>query len=656
MRIFLSYASERRRDAEKLSLSLRQDGHDVFFDRSSLTESESYDNRIREKLHRSDLLVYLISPESVEGGSYALSELEVYRRRFPDPSGRVLPVLVAPTESDAIPGYLGAVTILQPVGNLVAEVTAKVSELARLRRRARRRLAAIGATLLAALAAAAAGAFFLVRPAPPPEPNRVRTFRSFSMFAEPNQDSRITNVVKEGTEFTLMPKGGNENWVRARLDDGAEGWVMAQDLSVVESTVKKIDVAQGFGFRGAYWQLYFTSPRPQGERRNEYGIDARLVDAINRCQKTLDIEASSLNSRMITDAIIDAHRRNVAVRVVTDAKKLDGGTFGELVQNGIPVKTGGARGKLVLSQFSILDNKAVWTGSWTYTDKGTYENNDNSLVLESPEIVAVYAARFNLMYEGGQAPPDAGGEGGLEQQRRRLPQGVNIYFSPEDDVQQAVRSVLSSAKSSIRFMTQGFDHESIAGALEEKARGGVQVQGVIEAGFQRSASGWRLLLSDASKLDVRVDGNPNILHHNCIVIDDKVVLTGSIRLNRSMKFDFGDMAVISDGNLAAKYGAEFQRVWGTAADVRALARACLGRYEPKPGSSLSVTAEEGALVLEGAGQPRVRLEPKSIGSAFEFACKDADAKVTFYKGEGGKVTHLILERGDQPEVRADKVE
>ncbi len=125
MKIFLSYASEQRPVAEPLTLALEADGHEVFFDRHDLPVGGSYHDRIRDAVDDADRYVFLISPESVEPGSYALTELSLAQARWPRPSGRVLPVMAAPTPFDRLPPYLGAVTVLQPKGNLAAEVAAQ---------------------------------------------------------------------------------------------------------------------------------------------------------------------------------------------------------------------------------------------------------------------------------------------------------------------------------------------------------------------------------------------------------------------------------------------------------------------------------------------------------------------------------------------------
>lgn len=152
MKIFVSYASEYRDLAERLALALQAEGHESFFDRTRLHAGQPYNAELRAAIEDCDLFVFLVAPESVAPGCYALSELSVAENRWRHPAGRVLPVLVAPTPFASLPPYLGAVTLLQPKGDVVAETVAAI---ARQQRRPRRRL--FVAALVVLLAAVAAG-------------------------------------------------------------------------------------------------------------------------------------------------------------------------------------------------------------------------------------------------------------------------------------------------------------------------------------------------------------------------------------------------------------------------------------------------------------------------------------------------------------------
>lgn len=129
MQIFLSYASEDRPIAETIHLALLSAGHQVFFDQRSLPPGGDYRASIEEAVRRCDLVIFLISDDSVNPKSYALTELNYARVRWPHPAGRVLPVMIRNTDYANIPAYLRAVTVLEPVGDTPAEVCNAVARL-----------------------------------------------------------------------------------------------------------------------------------------------------------------------------------------------------------------------------------------------------------------------------------------------------------------------------------------------------------------------------------------------------------------------------------------------------------------------------------------------------------------------------------------------
>lgn len=152
MKLFLSYPSAQRPLAERLALALEAEGHTVFIDRTDLAAGEAFHQPLRDAIAKADAMVFLVTPDAVNPGSYALAELEIARARWRRPSGHVLPVIVQPTPIAALPAYLSAVTLLEPRGDLVGETVAAVARLA-----ARRRRWVWGVFAAAALLVVAAG-------------------------------------------------------------------------------------------------------------------------------------------------------------------------------------------------------------------------------------------------------------------------------------------------------------------------------------------------------------------------------------------------------------------------------------------------------------------------------------------------------------------
>lgn len=162
MRVFLSYPSEHREIAGRIRLALMAEGHRVFFDRSELPPGEAFDAAIRRNIQQADLFVFLISPESISKGAYTIFELKLAQAKWAHPSGHILPTMVVPTDIDMLPAYLRAVTILEPEGDLVAEVAAAVAKL-KVRRRRTWRLPIAVLMLLSVIAAAMGIWYYLGR-------------------------------------------------------------------------------------------------------------------------------------------------------------------------------------------------------------------------------------------------------------------------------------------------------------------------------------------------------------------------------------------------------------------------------------------------------------------------------------------------------------
>jgi TIR domain len=127
--VFISYSSEHKDVADRVALSLRGRGYQVFLDRDDLPPGGSFDEQIQKAVASSSAFVFLISPESIAQGRYTLTELKYAREKWPNPSKAILPVMVAPTNIGDVPDYLKAVTILEPHGNAAAEVSAAVAAL-----------------------------------------------------------------------------------------------------------------------------------------------------------------------------------------------------------------------------------------------------------------------------------------------------------------------------------------------------------------------------------------------------------------------------------------------------------------------------------------------------------------------------------------------
>jgi hypothetical protein len=126
VKVFLSYSSVERPLAERICRLLESEGHEVFFDRDDLVAGDTYGARIREAVEGCRVFVFLVSPDSIDRG-YALTELALVEALPTKRRPSIIPVLAAPTDLKALPAILQPLTLLEPRGDLPAEVAAQVN-------------------------------------------------------------------------------------------------------------------------------------------------------------------------------------------------------------------------------------------------------------------------------------------------------------------------------------------------------------------------------------------------------------------------------------------------------------------------------------------------------------------------------------------------
>ena len=138
---------------------------------------------------------------------------------------------------------------------------------------------------------------------------------------------------------------------------------------------------------------------------------------------------------------------------------------------------------------------------------------------------------------------------------------LGVCFSRTMDCSSLIRYWISRANESVHVMVYGFTLDDLSEALIEAGERGVEVRVVIE----RESAYWsgseyeRLLRAG---VDVRLDGNPHTMHHKVVVIDGKIVITGSYNWTWSAENKNDEnIVILMDEGLAGSYEKEFQRVW-----------------------------------------------------------------------------------------------
>jgi len=317
-------------------------------------------------------------------------------------------------------------------------------------------------------------------------------------------------------------------------------------------------------------EIFFTSPgtvKPGKIKTPESG----LVKIIDSSKKKIIGAFFDISSKKIVNSLIKAKRRNLEVRIVTDTDNYDRKGVEKLIDSGIEVVTD-HRGAFMHNKFAVFDEKTVWTGSYNITENGNLRNNNNALKINSTSLAYEYTCEFEEMFYSrifGNREEKGPFKEFIKKYLKfskwfhlnKSETEVYCYFSPEDDVEKIMVNNLKKASKSIHFMAFSFTSDMIGETIINMFHQGVAVCGI----FEKRGSG--TIHSEYTKMKiegipVKKDRNRNVMHHKVIIIDGKIVITGSYNFSKNASLHNDENIIIMHNRLVAgKYLREFFRLY-----------------------------------------------------------------------------------------------
>lgn len=180
--------------------------------------------------------------------------------------------------------------------------------------------------------------------------------------------------------------------LRARLDPNT-----APLLAWLEGVAKAIDQARPAP--PAKPTEVFFSPGPD--------CKVAIISLLASARATLDLCVFTISDDDITRAIVEAHRRQVVVRFITDdQKRTDSGSDVEqLVRSGISTRVDRTEAHMH-HKFAIADGSTLLNGSFNWTRSATRVNEENIVVTTEPAPVRAFKAEFERLWDAlAPAPP-----------------------------------------------------------------------------------------------------------------------------------------------------------------------------------------------------------------------------------------------------------
>jgi len=322
----------------------------------------------------------------------------------------------------------------------------------------------------------------------------------------------------------------------------------------------------------------FVGPRELGAHDN---LEEVIIDFIEGAEKYLDIATQEIDSEEIAQAIIDARWRGVKVRVFIEHDyvydkdpperlavpvepeseeealrraqwvefrrpedvKTNRDIHMALLRNGVDVKADYNHNHIFHQKFIIRDKRsknvsypssAVLTGSTNFTWTGTHKNLNDVVIFNDPLVAWQYQEEFREIRSGvfgrvnssHEPRPSTINLGGVP---------VQVFFAPDHAPELEIVKQILKCESMIHFAMFTFSGSSgIDDAMVSVRRTEKSIRGIMDPVQGRrdwAATPW--LHNEGIELFFpRSSTAFGKLHHKLLVVDDDIVVTGSMNYTR----------------------------------------------------------------------------------------------------------------------------
>lgn len=291
-----------------------------------------------------------------------------------------------------------------------------------------------------------------------------------------------------------------------------------------------------------------------------------LVSLINSSQNSIDIALYGWSDiPKVKSAIISAQKRGVDLRLVYDTSSSKRDYYPE-TSNLVKIISNNRSDNLkndkmqtnylMHNKFIIFDDKIVLTGSMNFSLTGLSGfNQNNVVVLKSPEIARLYKKEFDEMYSGKYHNLKSK----MPEKRYILSDGtvIKVYFSPKDKgITNGVIPLVNGAKKYIYVPAFLITHKPLTTALIKAKQRGVEVKIILDATSVglRNTSTKELRAAD---IPVKIENYAGKMHSKTMIIDDRYIVTGSANFSNSGENKNDENQLIIENPKLAKFYKDF---------------------------------------------------------------------------------------------------
>lgn len=182
----------------------------------------------------------------------------------------------------------------------------------------------------------------------------------------------------------------------------------------------------------------------------------------------------------------------------------------------------------------------------------------------------------------------------------RIP-GTRVMFSPKGGASKELVRLIKAARADIAVTAYAFSSKYLGTALSEARKRGVKVRIILDGDIARKAYSIDEWLAGEG-IDLRfIDVKGGSLHHKFMIIDGKILMTGSYNFTNESEFRNHEAAVFTNNKaLIQSFAAEFDRLWCLAV-IPVPVESTVDPSAPVESTAVSPSPAEVELPQQGSG-------------------------------------------------------
>lgn len=126
----------------------------------------------------------------------------------------------------------------------------------------------------------------------------------------------------------------------------------------------------------------------------------KIVRQFQTARRSVDVCVFTITDDRITDAILEAHRRKVAIRIISDDEKQQdlGSDIMQLIRQGVDVRLDQSEYHMH-HKYAVFDNRRLLTGSYNWTRGAAQHNEENFILTSDASLLRAFRSSFEQLWE-----------------------------------------------------------------------------------------------------------------------------------------------------------------------------------------------------------------------------------------------------------------